>query len=221
MIGFKMAILLTDEELQIIENLKTNISTLTPQDSTNYIINYVNNYLSASIVGEKVAYLAYSGPLSIFVKDLVAINNDNNEARNIELNAHDYASQIALSDSNYVLIDQTQAGRILGSTQFRTFLEQSNLDLSVFGDIDTFLYIGSTSLFGIASANCANQMNGDIYTITPFASPNRVFASVELKNILDNSAINSINDIPIEIYRNAYNVCVQAPPVSPRRVLES
>ena len=109
------------------------------------------------------------------------------------------------------LLDNTEAFRFLDSNQKDSKILRKALE-TIFGDdpefpgskANQFLYGNNTTprtangAWDIVSRNFAKGASGNVVAIVPFAQADRVFGATELKELLNNSNVTSINGIDKE-----------------------
>lgn len=98
--------------------------------------------------------------------------------------------------SDFYRIDETEVGKFLNSTEFRSALER----IAGNPDVARELLNGdpNTSFFGDASARYASSIDGAVLTITGDANVNRVFGVRELDAALANPHITTIDGVSRE-----------------------
>ena len=109
----------------------------------------------------------------------------------------EYATAIANADASVAIINKTDAFGLLDSVEFRGALQET------VGDVEfNRLINGSTDVNGIRvpdslwddiSRDFAQNVQGEIRTVTPNADAYRVFTQTELKELLDNDNVTTIN----------------------------
>ena len=102
---------------------------------------------------------------------------------------------LANSDQSIRIIDDTSVGEFLNSSEFESVVNQ------IFGDDvqsrDAWLYEAQTGPWAVASDNFASHAVGDVLFFGPRGSVERTFAQIELRRMLINGNVTSIDGIPI------------------------
>ncbi|MCW5735037.1 MAG: calcium-binding protein [Enhydrobacter sp.] len=150
---------------------------------TNAQIDALIAELSVRLDGSTSTVL-YGGPLGIAGADL-----DADEL----VDAHDLAESLARqSEGRIGVIDNTDAGRILGGDDLREVLLRANGANEAV--VDSRLYdLGG--LWDTTSARFAGQLTGPVLSVVPFADAGRIWSQTELRALLNNADVSSINGI--------------------------
>lgn len=136
--------------------------------------------------------------------------------------ARDVAMEIATSDLNARIIDNTEAARFLnladegGNELLRQKLEDlfgsnptspgTTANRFLFGEYDSNgVRISSDGVWDDVSGRFAAATVGDVRVVAPNAGSAGIFGATELPTLLNNTAVTSIEGIPLEELRNVYD----------------
>lgn len=124
-----------------------------------------------------------------------------------ELTAHDVAKAINAADGTVAIIDHTDVARLLSNDLFADRLTQAVGDAA---QANALLYGNNGGFWSNASERFAQAASGNIVAIVPEADPERIFAQVEVRALLANPDVTSINGIAKSAFLDRYNSLLTA-----------
>ncbi|WP_307188955.1 calcium-binding protein, partial [Massilia sp. Root335] len=110
------------------------------------------------------------------------------------------------------VIDNTEAAKFLKSDAFLAKVADAHgIDLielqapTYRGPAADWLYDAKSGPWADASGRFVSATTGEVKTLTPFASPNRTFAQIELPALLENTHVTTVNGVPREALTALYH----------------
>jgi Ca2+-binding RTX toxin-like protein len=102
--------------------------------------------------------------------------------------ASQVAQALVAQSDKFFIIDQSDLGRVLGNTEFQAALRNAVGVEASAAALD--------SLWVDASRRLAQNSSGAVISLTPNAEPGRIFATVELPELINNPNVTTIDGIP-------------------------